>query len=167
MKNRHESRRQFLRGAGVALALPWMESLQPLLAQDTAKAGANRPPLRFAMVYFSNGVDPKHWWAKGRGADMEFGTAAEPLRPIREDIVLISGLYNHQALTNPSPHMGRMANMLSGSRVSSDPADIRVGTTMDQVLAKHIGGATPLPSLTLGIEPNELRLEDGLSMIYG
>src|SRR5947199_1283346 len=63
--------------------------------------------------------------------------------------------------------MGRMANMLSGSRVSADPADIRVGTTMDQVLAKQLGGATPVPSISLGIEPNELRLEDGLSMIYG
>jgi len=46
-------------------------------------------------------------------------------------------------------------------------SDIRVGTTMDQVLAAHIGGQTPVQSLTLGIEPNELRLEDGLSMIYG
>src|SRR6185369_2127100 len=43
----------------------------------------------------------------------------------------------------------------------------RVGTTMDQVLAKQLGNQTPVPSLALGIEPNELRLEDGLSMIYG
>jgi hypothetical protein len=130
-------------------------------------AAAVRPPLRFACIYFSNGVDPKNWWAKGAGAAMEFGPAAAPLAPIREDIVLIKGLYNHQAFTNPSPHMGRMANMLSGARVSSDPADIRVGTTMDQVLAKQIGAQTAVPSVALGIEPNELRLEDGLSMIYG
>ena len=136
-------------------------------AQGPATPAANRPPLRFAAIYFSNGVDPKQWWAKGSGAEMEFGAAAAPLHAIREEIVLIQGLYNHQALTNPSPHMGRMANMLSGARVSSDPADIRVGTTMDQVLARHIGGGTATPSLTLGIEPNELRLEDGLSMIYG
>ena len=160
------SRRHFLRGAGVALTLPWMESL--LRAQDTVKgAAAAKPPLRFGVIYFSNGVDPKNWSAKGRGAAMEFGLAAQPLTPIREDIVFIKGLYNHQAFVNPSPHMGRMANMLSGSRVSADPADIRVGTTMDQVLAKQIGGATPVPSIALGIEPNELRLEDGLSMIYG
>ena len=98
---------------------------------------------------------------------MEFGPAAQPLTPIREDIVFIKGLYNHQAFVNPSPHMGRMANMLSGARVSLDPTDIRVGTTMDQVLAKQIGGRPPVPSIALGIEPNELRLEDGLSMIYG
>jgi hypothetical protein len=159
------SRRHFLRGAGVALALPWMESL-PVFAADSA-AASNKPPLRFAVIYFSNGVDPKRWWAKGSGASMEFGEAAQDLAPIREDIVFLKGLYNHQAYLNPSPHMGRMANMLSGAMVSSNPAEIRVGTTMDQVLAKEIGGRTPVASMALGIEPNELRLEDGLSMIYG
>jgi hypothetical protein len=166
-----KSRRHFLRGAGVALALPWMESL-PLFGQEvkaaaTAAADPNKPPLRFAVVYFSNGVEPIHWWAKGSGASMEFGPAAQPLTPHREDLVFVRGLYNHQAFTNPSPHMGRMANMLSGAPVSLNPAEIRVGTTMDQVLAKQIGGRTTVPSMALGIEPNELRLEDGLSMIYG
>src|SRR3954452_21801410 len=160
------SRRHFLRGAGVALALPWMESL--LKAQDGVKTSASaKAPLRFGVIYFSNGVDPKKWSAKGRGPAMEFGAAAQPLTPIREDIVFIKGLYNHQAFVNPSPHMGRMANMLSGSRVSADPADIRVGTTMDQVLAKQLGSQTAAPSIALGIEPNQLRLAAGLSMIYG
>jgi hypothetical protein len=154
------SRRHLLRGAGVALALPWMESLARAAATD-------KPPLRFACVYFSNGIDPKKWSAKGEGAAMEFGESGAPLAAIREDIVFLKGLYNHQAFTNPSPHMGRMANMLSGARVSADPSDIRVGTTMDQVLAKQLGGQTAIPSLALGVEPNELRLEDGLSMIYG
>jgi hypothetical protein len=58
-------------------------------------------------------------------------------------------------------------NVLSGAPVSLDPNVIRVGTSMDQVLASQIGGRTQIPSLVLGIEPNELRLEDGLSMIYG
>jgi hypothetical protein len=154
------SRRHFLRGAGVALALPWMESLAKAAASD-------QPPLRFACVYFSNGIDPKRWSAKGEGAAMEFGESGAPLTAIREDIVFLKGLYNHQAFTNPSPHMGRMANMLSGARVSADPADIHVGTTFDQILAKQIGAQTAIPSIALGVEPNELRLEDGLSMIYG
>jgi Protein of unknown function (DUF1552) len=156
------SRREFLRGAGVALALPWMESLQ-LLRADTAPA----PPLRFACIYWSNGIDPQQWWAKGSGASMEFGPSAAPLAAVREDLVWIHGLYNHQAFVNPSPHMGRMANMLSGAPVSPDPSVIKVGQTFDQVLARQIGTHTPVPSLALGIEPNELRLEDGLSMIYG
>jgi hypothetical protein len=58
-------------------------------------------------------------------------------------------------------------NLLSGAAVSLDPKEIRVGTSFDQILAKQIGQHTAVPSLALGIEPNELRLEDGLSMIYG
>ena len=162
------SRRHFLRGAGVALALPWMESL-PLFAQDrqtALAADANKPPIRFAHIYFSNGVEPIHWWAKGSGAGMEFGPAAQPLTPIREDVIFLRGLYHQKAFTSTSPHLGRM-NLLSGATVSLDPKDIRVGTSFDQVLAQRIGGRTAVPSLALGIEPNELRLEDGLSMLYG
>ncbi len=165
------SRRQFLRGAGVALALPWLESL-PLRAQDgkaaltTGATDASKPPLRIAHIYFSNGVEPVHWWAKGSGASMEFGDAAKPLAPIREDIVFIRGLYHQKALSSTSPHLGRM-NLLSGATVSLDPKEIRVGTSFDQMLAQRIGNHTVVPSLALGVEPNELRLEDGLSMIYG
>jgi hypothetical protein len=159
-----KSRRHFLRGAGVALALPWMESLP--LAAAPAKTASNKPPLRYALVYFSNGVEPEHWWAKGNGKEMQLGPGPSPLAPHREDIVFLRGLYNQQALQSTSPHLGRMANMLSGGTVSLDPSEIKVATTFDQVLAREIGGNTAVPSLALGIEPNELRLEDGLSMIY-
>ena len=155
------SRRHFLRGAGAALTLPWMESIAP------AAGASNKPPVRFAVVYFSNGVEPIHWWAKGQGAQMELGPAAAPMMPYREDINFLRGLYNHNAFVSTSPHLGRMPNMLSAAKVSLDPADIRVGTSFDQVMAKEIGGRTAIPSMALGIEPNELRLEDGLSMIYG
>ena len=98
---------------------------------------------------------------------MEIGPGLEPMRPYREDFTFIRGLYNQSALASSSPHLGRMANMLSGETVSLDPADIRVGKTMDQVLAQQLGDRTAVPSMALGIEPNELRLEDGLSMILG
>jgi hypothetical protein len=166
------SRRRFLRGAGVALALPWLESLpvfsMPLWGQDSTAAAkeASKPPLRFAHVYFSNGVEPVHWWAKGGGAAMTFGPAAEPLTAIREEIVFLRGLYHQKAFSSTSPHLGRM-NLLSGGTVSLDPKVIRLATSFDQVLAQQIGQHTAVPSLVLGIEPNELRLEDGLSMIYG
>ncbi|HEV2666509.1 MAG TPA: DUF1552 domain-containing protein, partial [Blastocatellia bacterium] len=162
------SRRHFLRGAGVSLALPWLESL-PCMAQDgggSVAANANKPPIRFAHVFFSNGVEPAHWWAKGEGKDMEFGPGAQPLAPIREDLIFLRGLYHQKAFVSTSPHLGRM-NLLSGATVSLDPKEIRVGTSFDQALAQRVGNRTAAPSLALGIEPNELRLEDGLSMIYG
>jgi hypothetical protein len=173
------TRRHFLRGVGVALALPWLESM-PLYAAQTgaAQAGATPaagaigaakklgPPLRLGIVFFSNGVEPSQWWAKGSGATMELGPAAVPMLPHREDMVFIRGLFNQSAFVSTSPHLGRM-NLLSGAPVSLDPNVIRAGTTVDQVIANAIGDKTAIPSLVLGVEPNELRLEDGLSMIYG
>lgn len=136
---RRPSRRNFLRGAGVALSLPWLESLQLKGAQ-----AASGPPLRFACLYYSNGVEPIHWWAKGSGASMELGPVLESLKPLKEDIVFLRGLFNQQAFKSTSPHLGRMPNMLSGATVSLDPAVIRVGTSMDQVLAQQIGHQTAL-----------------------
>jgi len=161
------SRRHFLRGVGVALALPWMESL-PVFGQTLTTAGkaVNAPPLRLGVVYFSNGVEPIHWWAKGAGANMEIGQALSPMMSLREDMVFIQGLFNKTAAVSTSPHLGRM-NVLSGETVSLDPSVIKVGTSMDQIIASQIGSRTQVPSLVLGIEPNELRLEDGLSMVYG
>src|SRR5277367_3912183 len=95
VKQSQKSRRNFLRGAGVALALPWMESLPLFGAQEGA--ASNKPPLRFGFVYFSNGVETVDWWAKGSGAAMEFGRAAVPLKPIAEDIVFVKGIFNHNA----------------------------------------------------------------------
>src|SRR6185295_11001194 len=96
------SRRQFLRGAGVALALPWLESI-PLFAQDAGPAAAaaagavKKPPLRFGVVYFSNGVEPEHWWGSGEGAAMELGPVLQPMMPHREDIVVMDGLFHQSA----------------------------------------------------------------------
>ncbi len=159
------SRRHFLRGVGVALALPWMESL-PVFAQAAAPGKAAAPPLRLGIVFFSNGVEPAHWWAKGHGAAMELGPALEAMLPHREDMVFIRGLFSQSAFVSTSPHLGRM-NLLSGAPISLDPNVIRAGTSMDQAIASAIGDRTAIPSLVLGVEPNELRLEDGLSMIYG
>lgn len=166
------TRRAFLRGAGVSLALPWLESL-PLRAADTGKrvsqAATLKPPVRFACVYFSNGVEPIHWWAKPGVADtaMQIGQALQPMMPFREDMIFLRGLFNEQADAHKSPHLGRIPNLLSGAWVSTDQNDIHVGRTMDQIMAQQIGDRTPVPSLILGIEPTELRLEDGLSMLYG
>ena len=142
-----KSRRNFLRGTGVALTLPWLESLPLLAADEKTSTAANKPPLRFGCVFFSNGVEPEHWWAKGRGASMEFGPAAKPLTSFWDDLVFLRGLYHQAAFVSTSPHLGRM-NLLSGAPVSLDPNDIRVGTSFDQILSRQIGGQTAVPSPT-------------------
>ena len=163
------TRRGFLKGAGVSLALPWLESL-PLRAESGKKSvipADHKPPVRFGVLYFSNGVEPEHWWAKNVDGAMEVGPGLQPMAPYTEDFTFIKGLYNEAAVKHGSPHLGRMPNLLSGAWVSTDQSDIRVGKTMDQVLSDYIGNQTVIPNLILGIEPTELRLEDGLSMLYG
>jgi len=168
------ARRGFLRGAGgLMLALPWLESL-PVMAEQPSQPGAtdesrdpHQPPVRFACIFFSNGVEPEHWWARGNGASMEVGPGLAPMQPLREEMIFVRGLFNEQAVRHKSAHLGRSPNMLSGAWVGTDQSEIRVGRTMDQVLAQRIGNRTDIPSLVLGIEPTELRLEDGLSMLYG
>jgi hypothetical protein len=59
--------------------------------------------LRLGIVFFSNGVEPAHWWAKGSGATMELGPAALPMLPHREDMVFIRGLFNQSALRLDQP----------------------------------------------------------------
>ena len=168
----HSPRRAFLRSctgaATTILGLPFLESLR-VRADDTGKLVRNAalPPVRLGCVFFSNGVEPAHWWAKHQAGKIEYGKSLAPLQEHSSDITFIKGLFNQQAAEHPSPHMGRMANMLSGAWVSQDQSEIRVGKTMDQVLADALGDQTELPSLALGVEPTELRLEDGLSMIYG
>lgn len=174
--NRNVSRRRFLRrclgGTTITLTLPWMESLA-LRAEDSGKKtfaepDDAKPPIRFGCLFFSNGVEPAHWWARRDGEGrIQYGQSLSPLAANANDIVFIKGLFNEQAALHPSPHMGRMANLLSGAWVSRDQSEIRCGTTMDQVLAQRLGRSTEIPSLVLGVEPTELRLEDGLSMIYG
>ena len=162
------SRRSFLRCSGGALALPWLTSLPHRTAAGKRAADRlEKPPRRFACLYFSNGVEPAHWWVKPDGNALQLGPGLEPLQPHRDEIVVLEGLFNAQSVANPSAHLGRMPNLLSGAWVSLDQNDLRVGRTMDQVMAQRIGRRTAIPSLVLGVEPTELRLEDGLSMIYG
>src|SRR5580658_9434124 len=91
------SRRTFLRGLGVTMALPWLESL-PVLGQDGTPARAEQAPVRFACLFSGNGFHSREWWARGEGARMELGKVLEPLHPFREKMIFLKGLYNEEAL---------------------------------------------------------------------
>ena len=157
-------RRRFLRGASVALALPWLESVPTLAGNGSLSSSA---PVRFACLFMANGVNVQHWHAHGNGTSMQLGDTLRPLDSCKEDIVFLRGLYNHQATLYDGAHLGKIPNVLSGAPISTRQNEIRVGVSMDQVVARKIGAQTDIPSLVLGVEPTELRLEDGLSMIYG
>src|SRR5687767_10028691 len=92
------SRRTILRGTGVAMALPWLESLPVWGAPLADDAAAASFPKRFAALFMACGINSTHWWAKGSGEEMELGKSLEPLAPLRKKLNYISGLFNRSAV---------------------------------------------------------------------
>jgi hypothetical protein len=152
------SRRGFLRGVGVSVALPAFESLlKPALA-----AGAGAPalattasgaPLRMAYVYVPNGVNQGHWWPKEPGKDFELTRTLEPLAKVRSQVQIMGGLDHVNAnggLDGPGDHARASGTFLTGVRVRKTAgADIHAGVSVDQVAAQRIGHLTRFPSLEL------------------
>ena len=80
------SRRTFLRGLGVTMALPWLESLRVWGDEARAVRGASEAPVRLAVLFAGNGFHSKEWWARGSGKSMELGKVLAPARRLpRED----------------------------------------------------------------------------------
>src|SRR5262249_23691019 len=144
------SRRKFLRGVGVAMALPWLESIS-VWGAELAKNGARELfPKRFAALFMGNGINSKHWWAKGSGADMELAKSLEPMAPLKTKMNFITGLFNKQA-TGVGIHPGQTGNILSGASLQRG-ALLKGDISMDQVLANHLGQETVQPTLVPGSE---------------
>ena len=157
------SRRSFLKGVGVTVALPWLESI-PVWGDDQPKNKASDPPVRFACLFSGNGYHSKEWWAKGEGEKMELGRVLEPLKPHREKLTFFKGLYNQEALIG-GIHSCQTGNLLSGAHLAPD-GGIHSGQSCDQLLADKLKGQTKVPSLVLGCEPSIAAIHKNYSMIY-
>jgi Protein of unknown function (DUF1552) len=159
------SRRAFLRGVGVTMALPWFESIPAWGAATSAPSVANPFPRRLAAIFMGNGINSLHWWAKGTGAEMELGRTLEPLAPFRKKLNVINGLFNKPAV-GVGIHPGQTGNILSGMPLMKG-AVLRGGISMDQVIANSVGQETMQPSLVLGCEqPITGYHESNFSMAY-
>jgi hypothetical protein len=157
------SRRAFLRGVGVSMALPWLESV-PVWGDDKPKHNSSEPPVRFACLFAGNGFHSKEWWARGQGKQIELGKVLEPLRPFREKLLFLRGLYNEEALIG-GIHSCQTGNLLTGAHLA--PAgEIRSGISCDQVMAARLKSQTKVPSLVLGCEPSISAIHKNYSMIY-
>lgn len=160
--NQHRfSRRTFLRGLGVTMALPWMESL-PVWGDETTKASA--APVRLAVLFSGNGFHSQEWWARGAGKEMELGQVLTPLADFRERLLFIRGLYNEEALKG-NIHSSQTGNLLSGAPLAAG-GEIRSGTSIDQLVAQRYGGSTKVPSLVLGCEKSNPSVHKNYSMLY-
>src|SRR5262245_7813244 len=157
------SRRTFLRGIGVSMALPWLESV-PVWGDDRPRHTSSEPPVRFACLFAGNGFHSKEWWAKGEGKAMELGKVLDPLLPFREKMLFLRGLYNSEALIG-GIHSCQTGNLLTGAHLAPG-GEIRSGISCDQVLAEKTKGQTKVPSLVLGTEPSIAAIHKNYSMIY-
>ena len=146
MRARPLSRRTLLRGAGVALGLPWLEAMSPNLRASTPP----KSPVRMAALYMPNGAFPETWTPKTAGRDFELTPSLEPLANLRDEICVLSNLWNEQAKDGDG-HYVKEASILTCARIKkTQGADLRNGVSVDQVAAKAAGHLTPLPSLELG-----------------
>ena len=162
MATHRNSRRTFLRGLGVTMALPWMESL-PVWGETTVKR-ESQAPVRLAVLFSGNGFHSSEWRAKGEGKQMELGQVLAPLNDHREKMLFIRGLYNAEALKG-NIHSSQTGNLLSGAPLASG-GSIRSGTSFDQVVSQRYGQSTKVPSLVLGCEKSIPGIHKNYSLLY-
>jgi hypothetical protein len=144
------SRRSFLRGAGAALALPFLEAMWPMRARAQAAASARR----FLAWYVPNGMRMSDWTPAATGASYALPPILAPLAPVRSEVLVLTGLANRAGQDAfPGDHARGTGSFLTARRVRrTDGADIQNGISLDQRIAQAIGASTPLPSLQLGTE---------------
>jgi hypothetical protein len=163
------SRRTILRGAGAALALPWLERMA---SAAPATAGAlTEPPLRMAFVYMPNGVVPEQWTPVGESEQYEIAGLLKPLEGLKNDFSLLENLWNAKTVGR-NGHWPKVPAWLSGGyveRTSGDDLDSG-GTSVDQLAAQKIGDRTMLPSFELGLEAPRTGIDTaggGFARLYG
>ena len=160
------SRRALLRGAGVALSLPWLEAMASAAGRVST---AGKLPVRMAALYMPNGAYPDTWTPKGEGRDFTLSYCLDPLETLKNDILVLSNLWNEQSKDGDG-HYVKEAAILTCTRIrKTQGADLKNGISVDQLAVQRAGHLTPLPSLELGITPvavgNDAAV--GYTRVYG
>jgi hypothetical protein len=163
------SRRIFLGGAAACLTLPWLESLagsghvsrihgRRVLNREAAPR-RRAPTPRFIVYYVPNGIHMPGWTPSAEGEGYDLPAILAPLRDEqgnldwRDRVHVLSGLSNEPSRPDGlGDHAAGTAGFLTCRHIKKSETEIANGISVDQVLAKAIGSATPLPSLQLGIE---------------
>jgi hypothetical protein len=154
------TRRALLGGAGVALAIPALESLLP---RKAARAGGSPIPRRMVVWYVPNGINgatANAWRPTAEGAGYALTPMLAPLGALRSEVLVLSGLANRPAQASyggtndgPGDHARGTGCFLTNARlVKTEGTGIRAGISMDQVAAAAVGMATRFPSLQLGVD---------------
>ena len=156
------SRRTVLRGLGAAVSLPLLDAMVPSLT--ALQLTPAQPRMRFGAVYVQNGVIPGQWFPTAEGSAFEFSPSLKPLERFRDHILVTSGL---DSVPPPPPGERQYNNHADAStRFLTDVTPsrtLRAGVSIDQILAKHIGQDTALPSMEMTLEP----VDSGASCDFG
>jgi len=160
LTKKHLPRRMFLRGAGITLALPFLESMVP--AVTALAQSAARPKTRLATIFAPHGWSPTYW-ADGdptvpltEGRNVGLGFIHAPLKPWQDKLTIVSGLDATAAMPPPGSsggdHSRASATFTGTSPKKTAGADIYGGVSIDQIVARKYGQDTLLPSIQLAIE---------------
>ena len=169
------SRRTFLRGLGVTIALPWLESMGPLTNWATAATKGmvgQVTPNRMAFLYVPNGKIMEEWTPQTVGTGFELTKILKPLENIKDKTLVLSGLTADKARANGDgggDHARAMAAFLTGAQPrKTSGTDIHAGISVDQAAATQIGSQTRIPSLELGIDKGYRagNCDSGYSCVY-
>lgn len=158
-------RRRLLQGAGAALPLPFLPSLEarPFTRKDP------QPPLRSLFLFFPNGIWEKDWTPVDEGPDYTLSPTLQPLASVKSDVLVLTGL-DKQHSHDGGGHQTATANFLTGLHVkrTSGKHLSAGGISVDQLIASRIGDQTPVKNLVLGVEPVRTGLDrpTGITLIY-
>jgi hypothetical protein len=169
--SRRLSRRSVLRGVGTVVALPMLDAVLPRLrgAEAAAKAAS---PKRLAFIYVPNGCHMEEWTPAKDGSDYDLSPILEPLAPLKDDVLVLSGLTCDKARPNgdgAGDHARASSAFLTGAQARKTAgANFRSGVSADQIAAQRVGEQTRLASLELGIEKfrGSGNCDSGYSCVY-
>ncbi|MEZ5351145.1 MAG: DUF1552 domain-containing protein [Bryobacteraceae bacterium] len=160
------SRRTVLRGAGVALGLPWLEAMA---APAGKAAGSASNPVRLAALYMPNGVKPADWFPTAQGRDFELTPTLQPLAPVKDRLTVLSNLWNANSKGGDGHYVKEAAILTCQTIKKTQGADLANGVSLDQVAARVAAPHTPIPSLELGVTPVAIGVDAvvGYTRVYG
>jgi hypothetical protein len=156
------SRRTVLRGAGAAVALPWLDAMAPVLAKGAPSAG---PPVRLAFFYVPNGVHMDAWRPADEGSLGELPPILKSLEPVKEKVTVLSDLAADHCIGKSAGHEPAGGGFLVGGKCKHSETPEVAGASVDHIAAREIGLTTPVDSLALGIDPGH-RGDHGYSGTY-
>ncbi|KAA1259140.1 hypothetical protein LF1_16680 [Rubripirellula obstinata] len=176
ISRRNMLRGTLLRGAGLAMGLPLLESMTPLAKSAFASADDVKSPQRMAMIFFPNGAIMPDWKPTTAGdqastKDWELSKTLSPLSSVKSKINVIGKLAHENGRRGEDgggDHARGASSFLTAARPVKTSGNIRLGVSVDQIAAMQLIGKTKLPSIELGLEQsrNAGSCDSGYSCAY-